>query len=372
MDDDTLIEKIDAEVSDDYADDDIYKIKSWGADMSFRELVTMYDENELIKPEIQRNYVWLKDEASRFIDSLLLGLPVPSIFLANDQNNNKIIVDGYQRIMTVYDYVKGIWSGDGAVFKLSRSKKINERWAGKAYLELEPKEQKKIRGTTIHAIVFEQAHPRDDDTSLYQIFERINTSGRTLTPQEIRNCVYQGKLNKLLIELNALPSWRKLFGTDKPDARMRDIEFILRFFLMLKPSIREKTDGKMLLKKELNVFMGDKNNNSEKKIRYFSNIFTQTMDMILSALGEKAFRRTYGGAKDVIAPFHPTIFDSIATCSAYYLINTNNELPPDLHLRKMSLLNDTHYATYITIQTTRYDHISGRFRIANKYLFGTD
>lgn len=123
MEDQIIDDAVEKDNNDDYYDDGLYKIKSWGADLSFRELVSMYDEGELVKPEIQRKYVWDKVEASRFIDSILLGLPVPSIFLAKDENENKIIVDGYQRIMTVYDFINGIWSGDGSVFKLSKSKK---------------------------------------------------------------------------------------------------------------------------------------------------------------------------------------------------------------------------------------------------------
>ena len=85
-----------------YSDDSLFNINSWGADMSFRELITMYEEDELVKPELQRKYVWSKDEASRFIDSILLGLPVPSIFLAK-VGEQRLIIDGYQRILTVYD-----------------------------------------------------------------------------------------------------------------------------------------------------------------------------------------------------------------------------------------------------------------------------
>ena len=97
--------------------------------------------------------------------------------------------------MTVYDYVRGIFTTDGKVFKLSNSDKINSRWRNKAFSELTTDEQRKIKSTTIHAIVFEQKKPENDDTSLYQVFERINTSGRSLMAQEIRNCVYQGSLN---------------------------------------------------------------------------------------------------------------------------------------------------------------------------------
>ncbi len=73
------VEEIEEEIQDSYSNDDLYNINSWGADLSFRELISMYEENELVKPELQRKYVWEKPEASRFVESILLGLPVPSV-----------------------------------------------------------------------------------------------------------------------------------------------------------------------------------------------------------------------------------------------------------------------------------------------------
>ena len=207
-----LVEQVDTDDIE-TSNDDLFNITSWGADMSFRELISMYDDDELLKPELQRKYVWERAEASRFIESILLGLPIPSIFLANTKDNNKLIIDGYQRIMTVYDYVKkGVFSKDGRVFKLTNTEKINKRWRGKSFSELSDIDQKKIRQTTIHAIIFEQKHPEYNDSSLFQIFERINTSGKVLKPQEIRNCVYQGNLNSLLFPLLRFASWGVLFG----------------------------------------------------------------------------------------------------------------------------------------------------------------
>lgn len=75
-----IIQHIKEEDSDTYSDDSLFSISSWGADLSFRELLQRYDDDEIVKPELQRKYVWDRIEASRFIDSLLLGLPVPSIF----------------------------------------------------------------------------------------------------------------------------------------------------------------------------------------------------------------------------------------------------------------------------------------------------
>lgn len=124
-----------SEEEESFSNDDLFNINSWGADLSFRELISMYDEEDLIKPELQRKYVWKIEEASRLIDSILLGLPIPSIFLAK-KDEKRLIIDGYQRIKTVYDYVNGIFSKNGRTFKLSNSKIINERWRGKTFLEL--------------------------------------------------------------------------------------------------------------------------------------------------------------------------------------------------------------------------------------------
>jgi len=101
------IERIQSEQDDDFSNDDLFKITSYGADLSFRELIEQYEDKDLLKPELQRKFVWDKPEASRFVESLLLGLPVPGIFLAKAANEKRLIIDGYQRIRTVYDYVKG-------------------------------------------------------------------------------------------------------------------------------------------------------------------------------------------------------------------------------------------------------------------------
>ena len=154
-DDEIAIEELEAEKEDAIVNDDLYNINSWGADLSFRELISMYEENELSKPEMQRNYIWDKTEASRFIESLLLGLPVPSIFLAKADKGTKLIVDGYQRIITVHNYVLGKpFPRDQKLFKLSNSIKINSRWRGKAFSEISTDDQRRIKSATIHAIIF--------------------------------------------------------------------------------------------------------------------------------------------------------------------------------------------------------------------------
>ena len=370
---DSHITKIRSELDDFYSNDDIYNINSWGADLSFRELIQLYDDDELVKPELQRKYVWDRSEASRFIDSILLGLPVPSIFLAKQKDEKMLIIDGYQRIMTVRDFVKGIFTGDGKTFKLTRTAKINKRWRGKAFAELTDTEQRRIRNTTIHAIIFVQVHPDNNNTGMYQVFERINTSGRTLQPQEIRNCVYQGKLNKLLFELNLDENWRKLYGLESEDSRMRDMEFILRFLAMSSADFREMDIVSISLKQFLNEFMGREENNEEENLAIFRNRFVTVTNKVFEIYGKEAFYNISSKHPDKLVPkFNPTIFDSITLATHIALENAQILNNVDYKQNRLELLANESYQEAISTRTTRVDNIKTRISLALQYLYGAE
>lgn len=364
------VEFLNEDSDSEYSNDDLFNITSWGADLSFRELINMYDDDELLKPELQRKYVWEKPEASRFIESILLGLPIPSIFLANTSDNNKLIIDGYQRIMTVYDFVKkGAFSKDNKVFKLTNNKKINHRWRGKSYNELTELDQKKIRQTTIHAIIFEQKHPKENDSSLFQIFERINTSGKILKSQEIRNCVYQGNLNKLLFKLNSNEIWRTLYGNTEEDSRMTDLEFILRFFALAQDEIKNKNEGQISLKLFLNDFMGNKENNKKTKIEALENDFINTITQINTFIGNNAFKNI-NVENTYLNRFHPTIFDSVSIATNY-AIKRGIDISSiqNLSQKHIDLLNNLEFKEYSSNRTTNLENINGRINLACQILF---
>jgi hypothetical protein len=362
------------EQNDFYSDDDLFKISSWGADLSFRELISRYDENELVKPELQRHYVWDKTEASRFIDSVLLGLPVPSIFLAKTKDEKLLIIDGYQRIMTVRDYVKGIFSKDNSIFKLSKADKIHERWRGKAFLELSDDEQRKIRNTTIHAIIFMQQHPVNGDTSLYQVFERINSSGRTLLPQEIRNCVYQGPINSLLLELNTNKYWRALWGTETADERMRDLEHILRFFALSDEKIisSDKSPTRISLKKYLNQYMDSVN--KPELIFSLKNRFESTIEFIHTNLGNHAFNNLSQTEEGKLVPnFSPTLFDSVMISIDIAIRRSLTLNPPsNLESQRLSILKSNDYQKLLSQETMRVPNIRSRVSKMYAALFGIE
>lgn len=351
------------EVEDAYTDEDLFKISSWGADLSFRELIARYDDNELVKPELQRHYVWDRVEASRFVDSVLLGLPVPSIFLAKTKDEKLLIIDGYQRLMTVRDFVKGVFSDDNSQFALSNSKKIHERWRGKTFAQLDEQDKRKIRNTTIHAIIFMQQHPSPGDTSLYQIFERINTSGRSLLPQEIRNCVYQGPLNSLLIQLNESNKWRDLMNTPTRDNRMRDLELILRFFALSDKSIltSENVPYNISLKKHLNAYMGEHNTTYEVEV--LSQKFLKTLDFVHSAFGKSAFHNVSpSDPTKLLANISSTVFDSIMIGSWLLLESQEGTAKKgeQYQLAKLKKLADQDFQKILSQETMRSSNIRRR------------
>lgn len=355
-----------------YSDDDLYNINSWGADLSFREIITMYEEGELQKPELQRKYVWTRKEASRFIDSILLGLPVPSVFLAKEQDETMLIIDGYQRIMTVNDYVRGIFSGDGKVFKLSNTENINARWRGNAFAELETEEKRRIRNTTIHAIIFEQKHPRND-TGMFQIFERINTGGRTLKAQEIRNCVYQGKCNDLLFELNKYGPWQMVLGIDAEDSRMADMELILRYFAMRDLHNRREGQLKQInLAKYLNQYMSDKTNSSEEDIYNMRQDFIKMIDKSCELFGEDAFKNLKDGTENFVGKINPAIFDAVSVATSY-AIQAGYEFTEEDYLEKYrSLIKNKEFHHASSSRTTDIEHIRKRIELAAQMIYGVD
>lgn len=362
------IEEINGE-DDNLSSNDLFNIVSWGADLSIREIKDNFKDGDFIKPSLQRNYVWDKKEASRFIESILLGLPVPSIFLANLTDDRKLIVDGYQRIQTISDFFEERFSKDDSVFKLD-CKDINERWKNCTFSNLSSEDQRRFKQYLLHAIIFEQKTPKDD-SGIFQIFERINSSGKVLNAQEIRNCIFQGDLNNILNELNKNEDWRFLFGDIKEDSRMKDIEFILRFFTLSSDTVLQSQQPQVVLKKELNDYMKrhismsniDKNKTIEK--------FLNSVSYLKRNLGEHAFHNLEKDTDRYRSAFHPTIYDSIMIATSIALERNVGDIA-DLSERKVDLLRDEDYKSVITQGTMRLQSIKTRISKALSILFNIE
>ncbi len=363
--------KLEEEKQDSYSDDSLFNITSWGADFSFREIVERYEDGEIIKPELQRKYVWSKKDASRFVDSILLGLPVPSIFFSKTNNESLLIIDGYQRIMTIHDYIQGFFSDSNDKFNLTNSKIINKQWRGKTFKELSIEEQRRIKNSTIHAIIFQQKYP-SNDTGMYQIFERLNNTGRTLKSQEIRNCVYYGEFNTLVNKLNKNEDWRTIMGVQKEDSRMADIELILRFFAirdLYNQIIQSKIKIKqIILTKYLNEYMGIKQNIDENEQKELENIFERVVSFFSNSLGKNTSRNFSND--NFTNKIHPAIFDAIMVACSYCIENNYNLIIHNLEKKYINLLSKKEFINSIKEQTTKIENIKTRIELAIKVLFG--
>ncbi len=342
--------------------------KSWGADLSFRELDAQYKDGDLVKPEIQRRYVWNRVEASKFIDSILLGLPIPSIFLAKAPDDKLLIVDGYQRIMTVHDYMRGKMTDTDTPFSLLNSKQITKQWRGKSFSQLPDEQQRRIKNTTIHCIIFATTSSTTADKAMYEIFERINTSGRSLVPQEIRNCIYQGSYNKSLISLNEFPAWRKLFGVEQVDARMRDTEFILRFFAFRNIDFRELEEKQVSLKALLNSEMS-KNRELDADARAaHERQFKSVIEFVLLRFGEFAFQNYSDSLAGPSGKFSPPLFDALCA-SVDRALSQRIAIPDNLSERLEPLLKDQSFRDLLRIRTTNADRVVDRIERTYATLF---
>lgn len=368
MNDELKIEKINCE-TEEYVDNSLYNIISYGTDINVSQIVSMYEDGDIIRPDLQRNFVWNLKTASRFIDSILLGLPVPSVFFAKDNDNRLLIVDGFQRITTITSFINE--SFNDKKFKLSNNDGINPLWRGKSYSDLSESQKRAIRMYSIHAIVFEQKTP-SDDTGMYQVFERINTGGQTLKPQEIRNCVYHGPFNNLLGKLNKTESWRKILNKAE-DPRMGDIELILRFFAFL--DIHEQNEWKesqINLTKYLNNYMRRKSNLEEQEIEKYTFIFTDVMKFIFSSLGDKSFRNCKIDKNNEVKwakNINPILLDTVCVATANYLKKDENNLKLLSVERYKKLLLDEEFISVTKERTTRLDNIRKRLSIAANVLF---
>jgi hypothetical protein len=321
-----------------------YEIMNYPADITLGGYVDLWDRRELKVPEFQRMYVWDRIKASKLVESFLLGLPVPGTFLYKERTRSGyLIIDGQQRITSVIRFIKGTF--DESVFRL---KNVHPRYDGKSFLELSEDEQFKLKGATLRATIIQQINP-NDDTSIYQVFERLNTGGVNLNPMEVRQCVSYGPFVEALKRMNSDSDWREIIGQPKIDKRLRDVELVLRCL-----ALAEKGDKyEKPMKGFLNRYMEDRRGDQGGYGDLIDN-FERTTAYIVAQLGEKPFhlrgRLNYGALDSIMA----AALTDIA--------------PSNLKDRFNKLKKDEIYNDCITYNTSDEAVVSTRLSKAIEYL----
>lgn len=197
------------------------------SDLSLRTIADMVKSEAIdVAPEFQRRERWGPEKRSALIESFLLNIPVPPIYLAEDEFGSYSVIDGKQRITAIADFM----NGEVPLTRLERFSEIE----GKAFSDLPPPLQNFL---TVRPAIRAVSLLRQSDPNLkYEVFHRLNSGGEPLNAQEIRNVLYRGPLNELVVRLGEdkfLRSQLKIRNSKSPNYRkMLDAEWVLRFLTL--------------------------------------------------------------------------------------------------------------------------------------------
>lgn len=334
-----------------------YEIASYPSDLTLWGIREMWKQSDIIIPEFQRNFVWTVSQASLLIESFLLGLPVPQVFFYIDDQNKNLVIDGQQRIGSIVYFFDGYFGDESTqgrrqVFRLAG---LDERspFLGKRFEDLDETLQRKLKGSVLRAINIRQLSPKKENTSIYHIFERLNTGGTPLKAQEIRNCVFRGRFVTVLRELNRNANWRKILGKKTFDKHQKDIELLLRIFAL--------SDGGWLkyakpMKEFLNVAMNGNKDGDSKRVKRFEELFPKAAGTVLNLLGPKPFH--------IRGPLNSSVLDAVMST----IIDNLDDVPDDLNKRYKKLLDDAQFAEETYYGTSDTIVLQSRFKHTKKVL----
>lgn len=365
-----------------------YDITTSPRDLTPANIVDMIDSGIIEIPLFQRNYVWDIKKASKLVESLILGLPIPELFFYSegDENNTYKIIDGQQRFLSIYFFVKGRFPKNTDSRFLIRNG-INEgesleallpnndifrdftlhlndgdaqkksRYHGKKFTTLDRDTQIKFRlRRFLRTVVVRQNKPNDNSSSMFEIFNRLNTGGTPLNHQEIRASLYYCEFYKMLVDLNSREEWRELLGKPTQDLHCTDIELILRSMALLENG--DEYAPKM--SSFLNAFSQKSKKFETVHIEYLRDLFLSFISAC-SSLEEKAFFRN--------GRFSKTLFEAVfvATCTNAFkdVKLVNGAIDADSF---KALKNDEEFVSYLMFGSSSSENIKGRLNRAKEML----
>ena len=339
-------------------------------DFNVLTINSLMDSGVISMPSFQRNYVWDRKRASKFIESLIIGLPVPQIFLYIYFFLKQRFPRSGKRafLRKVFDkngsIPNNILSDDNYFqdFKLqfARLESGNAHpLSGKKYTTLDITQKGSFELMPIRCMSVRQNKP-DDNSAIYEIFSRLNTGGLNLSPQEIRGCLYASDFYDTIYDLNTDSRWRRILGKEEEDDKFRDVEIILRCFALLYN--HKKYNGAMI--QFLNQFSKEAQKYTTRQIEVCVEIFSKVLN-ILGEIDPRTFLTKNGS-------FNVSFFDSVFVAIAEHFLDN---LDTKIFVRKENLerlKEDSEFDEAITHSTSHQKAVSIRLKLAKQYLFGSE
>lgn len=362
-----------------------FKLTTTPNDFNILTIITFIKSKVFKIPDFQRHYVWDIKRASKLIESLLIGLPIPQVFLYERGRNEFLVIDGQQRLMTLYYFFNGrfpkkekrselrdifdkngyipddIMSDDNFFQKFSLkldgiAEGQDNKFNGKNYDTLGDY-QMSLNLATIRNMIIKPVSNDDEDGAMFEIFNRLNSGGVNLTPQEIRMSLYQSPFLVSLTELNKNNKWRELLGKPIEDLRLSDVEAILRSLAMLHYSHSYKSSVAGFL----NSFANYSKSYTDDDTKFTMNLWGAFMDAC-SGLSESDF---FTGAKRLSI----TLFESVFYAACIDSFNSKSiSIPKVTKIYIEKLKSDDQFIKYSTGKTTKKENVEGRLSTAKRIL----
>lgn len=305
-----------------------------------------------LSPDFQRmRGIWKVPRRSRLIESLLLRIPIPVFYVSADEDDNWSVVDGVQRMSTLYEYVRGEFSLTGLEYL--------REFEGLMHEDLPRSMRRRIGETQLVINVIEPGTPSD---VMFNIFHRINTGGMTLNGQEIRHALHPGPVRNFLRDLAQQKEFLAATDNSIRGERMADRECVLRFLAFYtRPWEKyENNDLDRFLVRAMKVM----NNIEEEKRQELAKIFRRAMSAAKKIFGRDAFRKRYN-TTDRRMPINRALFEAwsvgFARCNVAELAKLTRR-KAELRRRFIHVLNDDkEFETSVSVSTGSPQRVKKRF-----------
>jgi hypothetical protein len=312
-------------------------------DLTLAQLRDMCDANDIItNPDYQRNYVYDDKQASSLVESILIGIPIPIIYLCEEEDGVFSVIDGQQRITSFVRYLKN----EFALVGLTTSPDFNKFY----YRDLPKAVQRRLNSKALKAICLN----RDSQHLKYEIFARLNLGAVKLKDQEVRNCIYRGNFNNMLKDIAKDNEALKVLFHDE-NKRSAYEERILRFF-----ALRNYLELKGTYKKTMNQYMESHQKDDEHILQSAKAQYNGLIDIIKQSLGNDAF---FSDAEGTRKKFNGSIYDSIIIPFSYFpkqsIMKHSDAIRTAIENLKQ---NDEEYKNFVYVGTNAGPRVRGRMK----------
>lgn len=342
------------------------KIKIDRVQFSIFELKRRYDRGLIcLDPDFQRNYVWKQKQKSELIESVIMGIPLPLIYLAETMEGNLVIVDGRQRLTTFFHFMDNQFPLNGL--------KILPDLNGCRFKDFEEDKAKRKFATDIEdfQLVIQIIKYPTPDRVRFDIFDRVNRGGTPLNNQEMRNALYQGKSTKLLCVLAECEEFQRATGNSISPTHMKDRYIILRavsFWMWREGKLKNSDGGDIKYRSDIEEFLGcameQLNKAGEQEITEVTNIFREEMTVIYDILGADAFRIPTDSRKR--RPVSMTLFESLFYFFRLILEDDTVFEPSEIVKAVGEMMEDSVFLDALTYNVDSAVHVEERFRVVTQ------